>query len=219
MTSRSIRYLSLVALGLAVTFAAALAAEPKPVSLFDGKSLEGWEGDKKVFRVEEGAIVAGSATEKVAHNDFLCTTKEYGDFELRLKAKLVGAGDNAGIQFRSKRVPNHFEVSGYQCDMGHMTGRSIWGSLYDESRRNKFLAHGDADEATKALKKDDWNEFVIRCVGPRVQISLNGKPMVDYTETDEKVARSGVIALQIDGGGPAVASYKDITIRELMSVR
>jgi len=188
---------------------------PKPTSLFDGKTLNGWEGDKKVFRVEEGAIVAGSATDKVAHNDFLCTTKEYGDFELRLKAKLVGAGDNAGIQFRSKRVPNHFEVSGYQCDMGNMTGRSIWGSLYDESRRNKFLAHGDADAVAKAVKKDDWNEIFIQCIGPKIRITVNGIQTIDYTETEANMATSGVIALQIHGGAPAVASYKEITIREL----
>ena len=71
-----------------------------------------------MFRVEEGAIVAGTLKQPIPHNEFLCTTKEYANFDLCLKAKLVGDGDNAGIQFRSKRVPNHHEVSGYQCDMG-----------------------------------------------------------------------------------------------------
>ncbi len=51
-------------------------------------------------------------------NEFLCTKKTYGNFELRLEAKLVGKGDNAGIQFRTRRIPNHHEVSGYQADMG-----------------------------------------------------------------------------------------------------
>lgn len=206
----------LFALGLGLIFSSLASAEDaKPVTIFDGKSLTGWEGDMKVFRVEEAAIVAGSLKDKVAHNDFLYTTKEYGDFELRLKAKLTGAGDNAGIQFRSKRVPNHYEVSGYQCDMGNMTGRSIWGSLYDESRRNKFLVHGEAEAVAKAVKPNDWNELVIRCEGPRVRIWLNGLLTVDYTESEANIAQSGVIALQIHGGAPSEARYKDITILEL----
>lgn len=211
------RRLTWLFLGLGLLAWAPLRAADSapPAPLFDGRTLAGWEGDAKVFRVAEGAIVAGSLTEKIAHNHFLCTTKEYGDFELRLKAKLTGAGDNAGIQFRSQRVPNHHEVSGYQCDMGNMTGRSIWGSLYDESRRNKFLAHGDAAAVAKAVKPDDWNELVIRCEGPRIRIWLNGVPTVDYTETEANIARRGVLGLQIHGGAPSEARYKDISIVEL----
>src|SRR5438067_7229478 len=76
----------------------------KPTALFDGKTLEGWEGDLKVFRVEDGAIVGGSLKQKVARNEFLCTKKEFGDFELRAKVKLLGDGANGGIQFRTKRI-------------------------------------------------------------------------------------------------------------------
>src|SRR6187401_3560476 len=82
------------------------AQEPGFTALFDGKSLAGWEGAEKVFRVEEGAIVAGSKTERIAHNEFLASKEEFGDFELRLKAKLTGQGQNAGVQFRSQRIPN-----------------------------------------------------------------------------------------------------------------
>src|SRR5687768_4712372 len=88
------------------------------VPLFDGKTLAGWEGDERVFRVEDGAIVAGSRTEKIPHNEFLSSKEEFGDFELRLKARLIGKGQNAGIQFRSQRIADHFEMIGYQCDMG-----------------------------------------------------------------------------------------------------
>src|SRR5262244_3529705 len=88
--------------------------------LFDGKSLNGWEGNLSVFRIEDGAITGGSLKESLPHNEFLCTTEEYDDFELRLKFKLLGdpASANAGVQFRSKRIPNHHEVIGYQADMG-----------------------------------------------------------------------------------------------------
>jgi hypothetical protein len=195
-------------------FASVLAAdEAKP--LFDGKTLAGWEGNEKVFRVQDGAIVAGSLKEPLPRNEFLCSTKEYGNFELRIKAKLVGEGDNAGIQFRSKRVPNHHEVSGYQCDMGTVPGRNVWGALYDESRRNKMLVEVDQAKIKDAFKKGDWNEFVIRCEGPHIQIWLNGLQTIDYQEKDEKIARSGVIGLQVHGGKPAEAWYKDITIKEL----
>ena len=193
----------------------ALAADEGFTPLFDGKSLAGWEGNAKVFRVEEGAIVAGTLKQPIEHNEFLCTEKEFGDFELRIKAKLVGEGDNAGIQFRSRRVPNHHEVSGYQCDMGSAFGRIVWGGLYDESRRNKMLAEGDQAKIKDVFKQGDWNEFVVRCSGPRVQIWLNGLLTVDYMEQDDKIARRGVFALQVHGGKPAEAWYKDIRVKEL----
>ena len=117
-----------------------LAAEPAP--LFDGKTFAGWEGDtKKTWRIEEGVIVGGSLDEVVPRNEFLCTTKTYGDFELLVKFKLLGDPKqvNAGVQIRTKRIPDHHEVSGYQADIG----QGYWGALYDESRRNKVLAAPD----------------------------------------------------------------------------
>jgi len=184
----------------------AFGQEPGFTPLFDGKTLAGWEGDEKVFRVEGGAIVAGSLKERVAHNDFLASKEEFGDFELRLKAKLVGKGQNAGVQFRSQRMPNHFEMIGYQCDMGVMQGKPIWGALYDESRRRKFLVEPDYDKLTKVLKADDWNDLTIRCEGARIQIWVNGLKTVDYTEAETDIPRRGRFGLQIHGGEPAEAS-------------
>lgn len=191
----------------------ATAADFEP--LFDGKTRAGWEGAEKIFRVEEGAIVAGALNTLIARNEFLCTEKRFGDFELRLEARLQGEGQNAGVQFRSERIPNHHEVIGYQCDIGTADGKSIWGALYDESRRRKFLAVGDNEKLQKAVKPGDWNRLVIRCDGPRIQIWVNDVQTVDYTETDEKIPREGVIGLQIHGGKPAEASYRNIEIREL----
>jgi hypothetical protein len=130
------RSLSLLALLIA---APSFAADNKPVSLFDGKTLNGWEGDtEKAWKVEDGTITAGSLETTVPRNEFLCTTKTYENFELKVTFKLTGdkAKANAGIQFRTKRIPKHHEVSGYQADMG----QDYWGALYDESRRNKVLA-------------------------------------------------------------------------------
>ena len=192
------------------------AEEPGFNPLFDGKTLAGWEGDAKVFRVAEGAIVAGSLTEKIPHNEFLASKEEFGDFELRLKARLTGKGQNAGVQFRSQRIVDHFEMIGYQCDMGVMQGKSIWGALYDESRRRKFLAEpADPAKLKAAFKPDDWNDLAIRCEKGHVQIWVNGVQTVDYNESENSIPRRGRLGLQIHGGEPAEAAYKEIRLKRL----
>ena len=187
------------------------------VALFDGKTFNGWEGNLEWFRIEDGAIVAGTMDKEIPHNEFLCTTREYSDFELRLKAKAIGEEVNAGIQFRSQRIPNDNEVSGYQADIGGESGQyaMVWGSLYDESRRNTMIAIADTQKLSKVLKPDGWNEYVIRCDGNRIQMWLNGLQTVDYTETDDSIPATGIIGLQIHGGPPTEAWYKDIMIEEL----
>lgn len=184
----------------------------KPVELFDGKTFAGWEGDTtKTWRIEEGAIVGGSLTETVPHNDFLCTTESHSDFVLKVKFKLTGNEGfiNSGVQFRSQRLqdPAH-EMRGYQADLGD----GYWGSLYDESRRNKTLIAPDSLTLAKALKPNDWNDYEVHAEGPRIQIFLNGHQTIDYTETDETIPQSGIIGFQIHGGGKAEVFYKDITL-------
>lgn len=204
-------FISVVILSLLLATAGAYQRGAKP--LFDGKSFKGWEGNLSVFRIEDGAITGGSLKESLAHNEFLCTTDEYDDFELRVKFKLIGdpASANAGIQFRSKRIPNHHEVIGYQADMG----QQYWGALYDESRRRKILAGPNLDELNKVLKRGDWNDYVIRAEGKRVRLSINGFQTADYTETEDGIEQRGRICLQIHGGPPGEAWYKEITIEPL----
>ncbi len=201
-----------VALLLVLSPLAPCRAESKP--LFDGKTFTGWEGDtKKTWRIEDGAIVGGSLDQKVPRNEFLCTTKSFGDFELKVKFKLLGDRKtaNAGVQFRTRRIPKDHEVSGYQADIG----QGYWGALYDESRRKKVLAKPDDKVLARAVKHDDWNEYTIRCEGPRIRLWLNGTLTVDYTEKDDKIERSGIIGLQVHGGGKTKVLYKDIRIEEL----
>ncbi|AMV35511.1 hypothetical protein VN12_25695 [Pirellula sp. SH-Sr6A] len=140
--------------------------------LFDGKSLSGWEGNQDWFRIEEGAIVAGALDKKIPHNEFLCTKEKFGDFELKLEVKLRGEGDNAGVQFRTVRIPNNTEVSGYQCDVGRAWNRNVWGCLYDESRRNKMLAEVSDDKLKNWVKPNDWNELSIKAIGNRIELGL-----------------------------------------------
>ncbi len=194
------------------------AAEEKPkleegfVSLFDGKSLDGWEGNLDVFKLRGGAIVGGSLKERVARNEFLTTKSEYDNFELRLQFKLLGGEKaNAGIQVRSQRIPDHHEMIGYQADMGN----GWWGCLYDESRRREVLAGPKAEDLGKVVKQNEWNDYRILCEGRRIRLWINDKPTVDYTEPDETIPQKGLIGLQIHGGPPSEASYRNVRIKKL----
>ncbi len=180
--------------------------------LFDGKTFNGWEGNLAHVRIESGAIVAGTLAAKIERNEFLCTTREFKDFELRLAVKLLGGDQaNAGVQFRTRRIPNHHEVIGFQADMG----AGWWGALYDESRRKRILKGPDQASMKTVIKAGEWNDYTIRAHGPRVQLSINGLQTVDYVEADPTVADSGVICVQIHSGPPSEAWYRDITIAEL----
>jgi hypothetical protein len=143
------------------------------------------------------------------HNEFLATRKVYGNFILSLRFRLVEGKGNSGVQFRSVRIPGT-EMSGYQADIGE----NYWGCLYDESRRNKVLVTA-SDEALTTLRKDDWNHYVLLASGNRVNLYLNGAPCVVYREEDHVIARDGLIAVQIHGGGPMEVDFKDIQIRML----
>ncbi len=184
------------------------------VRLFDGNTLDGWNGDENWFRVEGGEIIAGSATERIPHNQFLCTNQSYGDFELTVDAKLVGQGNNAGVQFRTRRIPGDTEVIGYQADIGWVKQGTCWGALYDESRRRTFLAESP-EKALKAVRRGDWNTLRVIARGDRIQIFLNGVQTVDYTEQDPKIERNGVIALQVHSGPPLEVHYRNIRVKPL----
>jgi hypothetical protein len=194
-----------------------LGVAAAPVPLSDGKTFHGWEGDtNKTWRIENGAFTGGSLEQKVPRNEFLRTKRPFTNFVLRVKFKLTGtaAGGfiNGGVQIRSQPAQNPpNEMVGYQCDLGE----GWWGALYDESRRNKVLVKPDPKAVEQALKKDDWNQYVIRCEGKRIRTSINGVDMIDYTEPDDSIPQFGLIGLQIHGGGPAVAAYKDVVIEEL----
>jgi putative membrane-bound dehydrogenase-like protein len=190
-----------------------LVASAAPVSLFDGKSLDGWEGDPAWWRVEAGEIRGGSTTQNVPRNFFLATNKSYQNFELRVKLRLTGTGFvNSGVQIRSVRVPNNTEMSGYQVDFGP----GWYGKLYDESRRNKVIADSTDPKAVQAaIKEGDWNEYRIRAEGRRLRTWINGVPALDYTEADANIATDGRIGLQVHSGGKAVIQAKDIEIEEL----
>jgi len=202
----------LMVLGAAAAFAAEVEEGFTP--LFNGKDLTGWEGDAKLWLVEDGVLIGRSPG--IKYNDFLATEKSYSDFVLRFQVKLVENKGNSGVQFRSKRVPppSH-EVSGYQADIA----QGWWGKLYDEARRNKVLAGPPDEVLKKAVKLGDWNDYEIEAVGNRVKLSINGVTTVDYTEADEKIAREGILAVQIHSGGPMEVQFRNLRIKEIKDAK
>ncbi|NBR87190.1 MAG: DUF1080 domain-containing protein [Proteobacteria bacterium] len=184
------------------------------VALFDGKTLEGWTYNEKIWRLENGMITGGSLEERVPRNEFIATKKSFHNFELRVTIKLTGTDGfvNSGIQIRSVRVPNNSEMSGYQVDYG----KGWYGKLYDESRRNKVIADStDPKAAVAAIKEGDWNELRIVAEGPRIRSWINGVASLDFTETEPNIAQDGLIAIQVHGGGKAIVQVKAVTIEEL----
>ncbi|MCF8323771.1 MAG: DUF1080 domain-containing protein [Leadbetterella sp.] len=187
----------------------------KSTPLFDGKTFNGWQGDiKNTWKIENNTIVGGSLEKTVPQNDFLCTARTYDNFILKLKIKLIGNEGfiNSGIQFRSIRTSNPAnEMIGYQADWG----KDYWASLYDESRRNKTIAKADSAQILKWIKINDWNDYEVRAEGRRIRLYINGHQTVDYTESDANIPQSGLIGLQIHGGGKAQVAFKDIYLTEL----
>jgi hypothetical protein len=178
-----------------------------------GALLDGWEGSTNVWRIRDGVITGGTLAGN-PRNEFFATANRYTNFVLRLEYKLVGSEGfvNGGVQFRSvrtKQPPN--EMSGYQADIG--AGHS--GCLYDESRRNRFLARATDEQIKRLEKPGDWNLLEVRCEGPRIRIALNGESTVDFTEQDSAMSMEGSIALQIHGGNKAEISFRSLTLQLL----
>lgn len=208
---------SLAALCLLLAVISAGAADSgRAVPLSDGRTFKGWDGDTtNTWHIRDGAFVGGSLVATVPRNEFLATTRAFTNFVLKLKFKLVGSEGfiNGGVQMRSQRTQNPpNEMSGYQVDMGDP---EWWGCVYDESRRNKLVAKSDMNEINKVLKRQDWNEYVIRAEGKRIRAWINGVQTVDYTEPEDAIPQFGRIGLQVHGGGKTEAWYKDITVEEL----
>ena len=197
-----------------------VAAEAPPpgatVLLFDGTTLAGWEGDPKIWCVQDGMITGGSLTETVKQNEFLATTRDYTNFVVRFQIRLAGTNGfiNSGFQIRSQRVPNNSEMAGYQCDYGEP---AWYGCIYDESRRNKVISASDMKTLRPALNPDrqGWNDYVIRADGSHITTWLNGVLGTDFIEADPAIPDWGKFGIQVHGGGKALVQVRNISIEEL----
>jgi putative membrane-bound dehydrogenase-like protein len=205
----------------------------KAKTLFDGETLQGWQGDEAWWRVEDGMMVGEIPDgQQLKQNQFLFWEGELHDFELRLKYRIEGhPSANSGVQFRSQRV-GEGGAAGYQADIDD---GSVWtGRIYDEHGRALIVERGAkvaiaqggkivstsfrAPEDYKEIaKKGEWNDYVIRAEGPRIQTWINGELASDLT--DDHLGQhdySGLLALQLHSGqGPATIAFKEIVLTEL----
>ena len=159
--------------------------------LFNGKNLDGWDGDPRLWSVKDGMIVGSTEGVSLEHNEFLISKKTYSNFILRADMKL--RNHNSGIQFRSKALPE-WVVSGYQADAAE---NNYWGCLYEEKGKRGVMVNGWKDKGEKVVKLKDWNTYEILCDGDHIQIKLNGLVTADLHDS---VSLSGVIALQLHHG-------------------
>jgi putative membrane-bound dehydrogenase-like protein len=178
----------------------AILAAPGGVSrLFDGRTLDGWQGNKACWSVESGEIVG--RTSGLERNEFLVSEVELADFKLTVDVKLVEDRGNSGVQFRSKPLPDG-DIQGYQADVGP----GWWGKLYEEHGRGLVWDHS----GEQFLKRGEWNRYEIEAIGPHIRTWLNGHPCVDLD--DPQGARRGVIALQLHSGGPTEVRFRNLTL-------
>lgn len=184
--------------------------------LFDGRTLSGFvqRGGNASYTVVDGVIVG--ETRQNTENSFLCTEKEYGDFELRLEF-MIDDEANSGVQIRSQSVPTYQNgrVHGYQIEIDP-SDRAWTGGLYDEARRGWLNSLENDAEARAAFKRGAWNEFRIVCQGDHIRSWLNGVAAADHH--DAMTAR-GFIALQVHGVGDRVSPlrvrWRNLRIKEL----
>jgi uncharacterized protein (TIGR03067 family) len=218
----------------------AAGAEPGFKSIFNAKDLSGWDGNPKLWSVKDGAIVGRTTADApIKGNTFLIWTNgTVGDFELRCSFKIEANNDvgfaNSGIQYRSKVLdPANWVVGGYQADME--AGTTYSGILYEERMSRAIMAArgekvtwtkdcekqvtgsvGKSDEIQAAIKKADWNDYVIIAQGNHLQHFINGKATVDVTdECEAKRAMNGVLALQLHAGQPMTVQFRDLRLKTL----
>lgn len=163
-------------------------------SLFDGKSLEGWEqkGGKAKYSVENGMIVGESVLD--TPNSFLCTKERYNNFILELEF-LVDDVMNSGIQIRSNSTAEYMEgrVHGYQVEIDP-SERAWTAGIYDEARRGWLYDLRLNEPARKAFKQKEWNLLHIEAIGSFLRTWINGVPAANLID---EMTKEGFIGLQV----------------------
>lgn len=209
--------------------------------LLNEKDLEGWSGDPRLWSLRGGVVHGETTAEKSTNgNTFLIWQgPDLEDFELRLSFR-CSTSNNSGIQYRSKHITdtsarNEWVVRGYQHEIRNENKLpSVSGFIYDEGgKRKRICLVGeqatwekdgktitgsliDQEAFTALMKIDDWNDVVIRAEGNHIRHWLNGRLILDFTDNDPEVALSkGVLALQLHGGKPMWAEFRDIRLKRL----
>ena len=242
--SRILVFAVLLAIVMAPSASPAQTLPPDPTdgefkSIFDGKSLAGWEGDPKYWRVEGGCLVGEVTPETVMQqNSFIIwrggTTN---DFELKLEYRISARG-NSGINYRSTEVPNQpFALRGYQADLdGQERNRPPLrhsGQNYEERGRT-FLARrgeivridstakpvvvgslGSSETLAAKLKSDEWNEVHLIARGNVLTHIFNGQVMSVVVDDDTVNRRTdGLLGVQVHVGPPMKVEFRNLRLKQ-----
>jgi len=212
-------------------------------AIFNGNNLDGWDGDPSLWSVRDGVIHGETTAENPTKGNTFLIWKDgvLKDFELRLSFRCT-ASNNSGIQYRSqhltegKRVSNKWVVKGYQHELRNEENfPNVPSFIYDEKgTRGRICLVGEqatweADgkkiirkdlinqaEFKELMKVDDWNDVVIIAKGNHIQHYLNGRLVLDFQDNNPKLALTeGILALQLHGGKPMWAEFKDVRLKSL----
>ncbi len=215
------------ALLLALVPQVALAQEPR--TIFDGKSLAGFEGEAGFWSVDNGELVGRSTKEHpLPHSTWLIWRGgEVANFRLDVDFKLIGG--NSGVQFRSRDLGN-FQVGGYQADLED--GPNWSGCMYEQEGRGvctrrgqsvrfnadgttSVLEAGDGAKLLETIHVHDWNHYTIVVLGPSMTFSINGTFMSSTMDLDPAhFASKGILALQLHQGEPMEVRFKNIRLTD-----
>lgn len=205
------------------------------ITIFDGKSLEGWEGDPRFWRVENGAIVGESTPEKVVERNTFLIWKggNVADFELKLEFRL-SENANSGLQYRSARAPERgpWGMKGYQADLdgrhtftgmayeemgrGFLAPRGQFARVLDAKTRKLIGSVGEPDALKELIKSGDWNQLHVIARGNVLIHAVNGRVMSIVLDDDAEGRRSeGLLGLQLHAGPPMKVEFRNILLRKL----
>lgn len=203
-------------------------------SLFDGKTLKGWDGDPQFWRAENDTIIGESSAEKpVKVNTFLIYRgSQPGDFELKVDLKMNST--NTGIQYRSIELPDvgKWILKGYQADMDF--NNQFTGLLYEERGRAFLAPRGqmvhvgpgnkkrvianlrNPDDLKATIKVNDWNTYHIIARGNRLTHIINGHLFSEAID-DDPAGRSmgGLLGFQMHVGPPMKLELRNIYLKNL----
>jgi trehalose utilization protein len=235
---RWLRLTLLFSLSLFVLGTACGEDETGFVPLFDGTTLENWDGDPKFWSVEDGTITGQTTPENPTQgNTFLVYRGgEFSNFELRFQYKLVGG--NSGVQYRSFEPDAEQEkwvVGGYQADFeaadtysGILYGERFRGILADRGQKTELVREdgkfevkvvgsvGDSAEIQSKINKEDWNDYCVTANGFNFVHKINGLLTADCTDNDtEQRRQSGLIALQVHAGPPMKVQFRNLRLKKL----
>jgi hypothetical protein len=229
----------IVTLGITLSLSCESASSNKPlpnsavfITIFDGKTFNGWKADTSVWHIENGCFV-GEVTpmKQIQTNSFLIYTKsQAGDFEFKAKFKISNGG-NSGVNYRSEEIANiPYALKGYQADID---GENVYTGQNYEERGRGFLAMrgqnavinnstdpfiiksiGNSDSLKSKIIVDDWNEIHLIAKGNNMKHYINGILMSETTDNDSSNSKlSGLIGLQVHVSKEMKVAYKNIQLK------